>query len=213
MTLSLDHRNSIISPQWHHSARSCSTVIVFALQPIVCMEARRTMSPISVHTLIQCCYCELTFPHLWWCSCIMGGGGLRGVLCSAQHWRQEATNDQSLSLILSRHVDFMQTPGTSTAPWPSHWQLIHSWLLWFSCLRCEAIALHPREEPEQRNTNSSPTGKIFHSKRLWTKTSTISSNSSPDLLLWCFDWWDPAAPDNHPTPGESYSFIIITLDL
>lgn len=42
---------------------SCSTVIVFTVQSIVCVEARWTMSPISVQAMIQHRYCDLSFSH------------------------------------------------------------------------------------------------------------------------------------------------------
>lgn len=78
----LDHRNTIISTHWHHSAlhsssattplhgshtpppASCSTIIVFSGQPIVCEGACWTMSPIFVQTMIQHCYCDPSFSHL-----------------------------------------------------------------------------------------------------------------------------------------------------
>lgn len=73
-----DHRNTIISAHWHHSALQssnatpihvphtpsptlCSTVIVFIGQPIVCDGAWWTVSPISVQTMIQHYYCDQSF--------------------------------------------------------------------------------------------------------------------------------------------------------
>ena len=74
------HRNTIISTHWHHSALDstnatpvnvphtppaafCSPVIVFIRHPIVCVGARWTMSPISVKTMIQHCYCYPSSSH------------------------------------------------------------------------------------------------------------------------------------------------------
>lgn len=91
----LDHRNTIISTHWHHSAlhsssatplhgshtqppTSCSTIIVFSVQPIVCAEARWTMSPISVQDhdptlLLWPVFFQLNRTR--WCSRVIRGGG------------------------------------------------------------------------------------------------------------------------------------------
>lgn len=76
MTLSLGSQKhhyqytltSLSPPQQQRShttlPASCSTVILFTGQPIVCVEAWWTMSPISVQAMIQHCYCDWSFSHL-----------------------------------------------------------------------------------------------------------------------------------------------------
>lgn len=90
----LDHRHSIITTPWHHSALHnsnataprpphglCRGVIVFMVQPIVCVGALQTMLPIFFYIVIQSCYCGVTWRGVWW----------EEGMCvwSAWHWGRE----------------------------------------------------------------------------------------------------------------------------
>lgn len=64
-------------------------------------------------------------------------------------------------------------PGMSASSWPSHWQLIHSWLFWFSCLRCEAIVLHPEKSWSKGAWTASPVENLPFKESTQEKVNNI----------------------------------------
>lgn len=203
MTLSLDHRNSIISPQWHHSSQSCSTVIVSHAAHCLHGDIQDNVPNLCPHrdpTLLLWSDFSPPFLMVFLHHRRRRRRGTQGCPRFAWHRRQEATNDQSLSLIIvSRHVDGLHI---NPACQYHHEHHIGSWsIVGFPASGVRPLDVHPEKSWSKGAWPASPLGDL-PLKEIIHQKSAISTSSSMDLPLRWFDWWNPTAPDDHLAPGK-----------